>query len=268
MVLLCWTGLVLGQSSSESVDIREGTATATPAEDQPPPPGSALQLLRQKVARVNWDEAPFEDILTWLRDKGEDRVNIIPRWRTLAEEAVTQDSTVTLQLDNTTVAEVLNEVLEQLSADGRLRYRAIDNNITITTQADAERKMYLKVYHVTDVLLQIPNVTQDAPQIDLQNMNQGGGGGGGGGGGRGGQSVFSGGSGGGQGGQQQGETEEQLTQRLETLRKVIEETVAPESWNTQDGGGRGVVRVYNRALVVLNTIEVHEQLAGWFRLDR
>jgi len=241
-----------------------------PAEQEVPRPGSALALLRRPVDSVDWDETPFGEILDWVREQGDNGVNIVSRWRSLSEEAVDEETPVTLKMQNTSVAEVLNEAIDQVSPEGRVRYRAVGNKITISTSADFERKMELKVYNVTDVLFRIPDFQQEAPQIDLQNTggNRGGGGGGGGGGGsRGGsgQGVFSGGQQG-QGGQQQQENEQELIARLDRLRMVIQETVAPESWF--ENGGKGVIRVYNRSLIVSNTIEVHEQLAGWFSLDR
>jgi hypothetical protein len=57
------------------------------------------------------------------------------------------------------------------------------------------------------------------------------------------------------------------------LRELIEQTIAPESWDltgsdspqTAGGGGTGRIRVFNTSLVVRNTIEVHEMIAGAFR---
>ncbi|MEK7757912.1 MAG: hypothetical protein AAB385_11940, partial [Planctomycetota bacterium] len=96
----------------------------------------------------------------------------------------------------------------------------------------------------------------------------------------GGQSVF-GGAGGGQTGNQDNESGQQaeqlLEQRLTKLKELIQRTIAPETWDLtgQQGGatqaagagGRGRIEVYSRSLVISNTIEVHEAIAGAFSFE-
>ncbi len=269
-------GFVMGQAATPPAGTEEPVKTTHEAEaEQVLPPGDAVALLLKPVAKIDWDEKPFEEILDWLRDEGDNRVNILPKWLALNNEGVDQEKAVTLKMTNSTVAKVLNEVFEQLSEEGRLRYYATENAIRITTQLDAERKLVTRVYNVADILFQIPNFSQEAPQIDLTGQNQGGGGGGQGGGASGSQQGIFATGGGGQQGQQQGEeNEQQQEMAANRLRDIIILTIFPESWEdtpTQQGGGgqvgpgggRGRIRVYNRALIVYNTIEVHEQIAGW-----
>jgi hypothetical protein len=47
---------------------------------------------------------------------------------------------------------------------------------------------------------------------------------------------------------------------------LIEDTIAPESWEIR--GGRGVIRYWSngQALVIRQTGEVHEQIGGFLRL--
>ena len=237
---------------------------------------AAETLLRKRVDTIDWTDKTFEDVLDWLRDNGEGRVNIVPKWGPLGVENVNRETTVTLQLNNTTVADVLNEALEQLSEDGEIRYRGIDNKLTISTRQDFERKLYVRVYNATDLLFRVPDFGRGAPIIDLQ-RSAGRGGGGAGGGGGGGQSIF-GGAGGGQSGNEDNESgqqaEQEIEQRLTKLRELIQRTIAPETWDltgiqgasTQAAaaGGRGRIEIYSRSLVISNTIEVHEAIAGAF----
>ena len=226
-------------------------------------------MLMKRVESVEWVDVTFEEVLDWLRDQGEDRVNIVPKWNHLGVEGISRDSLMTLQLNNTTVADVLNEALDQLSDTGELRYRGIRNKLTLSTRADFERRLHTRVYDCTDILFQVPNFGEDAPLIDLQQAGQAGGGGG-----SGGQSVFQG--AGGQTQQVSGEQfEQELEERLTKLRELIEQSIAPESWDLSGGGqrggqaqgaggGRGRIRIFRRSLVVTNTIEIHEQIAGRF----
>lgn len=225
-------------------------------------PHSAFLLLRKRVENIDWIDTPFEEVLDWLKSEGEARVNVVPRWTPLGAESVDLDTLVTLQLINTTVAEVLSETVDQLSLSGEVTFRAVGNTLKISTRADFNRKMEFRVYDVTDILFRVQDFGQEAPLIDLQQTNSGGQGGGGGG-----QSVFQG--AGGQGGaQSQGgeQAEQELEERLEELRELIEETIEPDSWDTAATGGLGRIRIFNRSLVVTNTIEVHEMIAGRFFL--
>lgn len=220
---------------------------------------SAINLLNKRVETIAWEEEPFEQVIDWLKQEGENMVNIVVRWGPLSVESIDRDTPVSLELNNTTVAETLVEVLELLSDSGELRFHAIRNTLRISTKADTDRKKFVRVYDVTDILFRVRDFGEAAPNIDLQNTSSGGGGGGGG------QSVFQGGS----GGQEQtgGDQEEQeLEERLEELRDLIQETIAPETWDTATGAvaGTGRIRTYRRSLVVYNTIEVHEMISGTF----
>lgn len=219
---------------------------------------AAVLLLRKRVENVDWIDTPFEEVIDWLKDESEGRANIVPRWGQLSIESLDRDTLVTLQLNNTTVADVLNEMVDQLSPDGEVTFRAVGNTLKISTKSDFDRKMYVRVYDATDILIRVYDFGEESPEIDLQQT--GGGGGGGGGSGR---SVFQGASGG-SGSQGGEEAEDDLEERLEELRELIEQIIAPDSWDTSDTGGAGRIRIFNRSLIVYNTVEVHEMIAGPF----
>ncbi len=223
------------------------------------PSYAAMQLLRKPVENIDWLDTPFEEVVDWLKAEGEDRVNVVPRWGQLSVESVDRDTLVTLQLNNTTVAEVLNEALENVSPDGEVRYQGIAHRLTISTRADFDRKMHVRIYPVADIMFHVPDFGRTAPNIDLQQTTSGGQGGSG-------QSVFQGGAGSGQGGGEQSgqQAQQRLQERLGELRQLIEEVIAPDSWDTANTGGLGRIRIINRSLVVFNTIEVHEMIAGRF----
>jgi len=219
---------------------------------------TALALLEMPVDSIDWVEITFEEVVDWLRDLSEDRVNVIPRWNALSVDSVGRESLITIRLNDVSVAQVLNEVLLQLSEDDTLGYQAVRNNLRISTKGDFNRRLYVRVYDVTDILFRVYDFGEEAPQIDLQQAggNQGGGGG---------QSVFSGGSSGG-GGQQQGgeQAEQELEEQLEELKELIEQSIEPATWQINNTGGQATIAVFNRSLVVYATIDVHEQIAGSF----
>ena len=242
---------------ADSTSISAGSAGLLPARPAEP----AIALLAKRVDGVNWIEKPLEEVFEWFKEEAEGAVDVIPRWTALNTESVDEDSLVTLSLRGATLGEVLQEVLDLLSEDGALGFHAYHDKLRISTKTDFDRKLYLRVYDVNDILFRVPDMGQDAPQIDLQTVATSGSGGGGGG-----QSVFSGAGGGSQqtGGEQ---AEQEFNTQLQALATLIQDVVAPETWATGATGGRGRIRVFNRSLVVSNTIEVHETIAGSFTYE-
>jgi len=245
---------------------------ALPGAAQTPPAGRALRfadikesarnLLLMRVEEVDWTETTFEEIMDWLRRLGEDEVNVIPSYSKLQPEGVERDSLVTLKLRNVMVADVLTEVLEQLSDDDVLRIRAYENTIKITTRRDVERKLVTVVYRIEDLLFRIPDMGRSAPTVDLDAASRQGGQGGGGGGG--GQSIF-GGAGGGSSSEDLEEEEQEIEARADELITTIKQHIEPTSW-TDNGGPGAIARFGEKTLVVTNTIDVHEKLAGFFEV--
>ncbi len=233
---------------------------------QPTPGDAAIALLNKRVESISWDEdTTFEEVIDWLRAESEGKVNILLRWTALGIEGIDRDTVVTLELTNTTVAEVLNETIDQISDDGEIRYHAFSNKLKISTKADFDRRLYVRIYDAADIVFRVEDFGQGAPAIDLQQAGQGGGGGGGGGGAS--RSVFTG-TGGAQSQSQGGEqAEQELEERLEKLKDVIVIMFAPETWADGGAGGRGQIQVYNSMLIVKNTIEVHQMIAGYFSFE-
>lgn len=242
-----------------------GSAQITPApkdrktrrNTKPPKPKPNLRsFLRTRVPQVEWDDVPFGEVIEWLRDRGE--INVVVRWNVLLEQGIDEDSPVSLRLKGARVATILSETLAQLSQGEELRYIGIGPTLTISTREDLNKKFYVKVYPVNDLLLRIPEFTE-APRVSLE---QGGGGGGGPGGGSAGQNPFQGGGGGGGGGD---EDTRPKSERLNELVELIKETIEPESW--RDNGGEGTIRGLNSVIVVRATLDVHVKLGGSFVID-
>lgn len=259
----------------EAVADKERTTVTTtesePREVRRPSAGlrnSAAAILQKRVESVDWTDTTFEEVIDWLVGLGEGEVNVLPRWRSLEAEGVDREFLITLQMKNVRAGEVLDEVMSQLSDSGAVTFRAQDNVLRISSRKDFERKLLLKVYDCTDILFRVPNNGKTAPSIDLTQVSQQGGGGAGGGGG-GGRGVFSSGGGGQQDQEESGQqAEQELEERLTALRELIEQTVEPASWDKAPGGGLGHIRVFNQSLIVVNTVEVHEQVAGFVELHR
>lgn len=261
-VLLVYSAPVPAQTVPSPMGFAGPSSPEAMARTAPRPRDAAIALLNTFVESVDWVETPFEEIIDWLRDKGEGQVNVILRWSALGVESVDVDSFVTLKLKNVTVGEVLVEVFGQLVDDDELALRASGNSLKISTKTDFGRKLVLRVYNVTDIMFRVPNMGQASPSIDLtQNTSSGGGGGGG-------QTVFGGGGGGsgqGSGADRGGEqAEQQLETRLQIFATMIQQAIAPATWAVNGQGGLGTINTHSLVLIVTNTVEVHEQIAGYY----
>jgi len=243
------------------------------------------EILNRRVDFVEWDEVPFETVIDWLRDQGP--VNVVTVWRAIEVEGIDADTPVTLRMRGATVGQILKEVLDQLSlGEDGLRFRGQRNTIKISTRRDFNRKLYIRVYPVNDLVFQIPDFT--GPSIEITGGGGGGGGAGGGGGfggggaggiGGGGAGGFGGGAGGiggggggfgggvgnpfsGSGGEEEEDEGKPLEERVEELVELIRATVEPDDW--AENGGRNTIRAWKSNIIVRAPIEVHEIIGGPF----
>lgn len=266
-----------GAAAPKTVAVRRASA-ASPV----------LSVLRTRVSEVDWDEQPLESVFEWLEEQGP--VNVVVVWRALEALGIDPDTPVTLRMRNVTVGQVLSEALDQVSVDGEIRFQGAGSTIKVSTREEFNRQLYVRVYDVSDLILQIPDFS--GPSISISDEGgEGGGGGGIGGGGFGGGSFgggggmgggFGGGMGGGFGGgmgmgsgstsvfSDEGDEEEEeedvsVEERMEKIVELIRETIEPQDWT--ENGGLNTIRAYKSHVVVRAPIEVHEQIGGPFVLS-
>ncbi len=221
---------------------------------------AAAALLAMRIKSVDWDERTFAEVIDWLSEVGGHRINVVPRWRALATEGVGPESLITLKLVETTVANVLNEVLSELSLDDALNYQADRNFLRISTRRHLSPQMYARAYYVGDIVRPISDFWDTVPATDLAQMSRVG---------RYASDPFDYRTGrtpwpayGG------GDVPPQFPiDELGALMMLIQTTVEPDSWRTGPGRGEGWIDSLGRTLIVYNTIEVHLQIAGYFDYD-
>ena len=218
-------------------------------------PATTMATLATSVPEVNWDDMPLETIIEWLREQGP--INVVVHWRTLQIDGIDPDSEVTLRLRNVTVGQALTYALDQLATTpGDIRYRTLSNALHISTKADFDQKMYVITYPVADLLRSVPRLT-GAPEIPLDQQRRGGNG----------EGASTGPLLRGTRGDQNEERDNVARvddERMQELIRRITTTIEPASWR-DTGGGRGSIVGYNgRLIVARNSIDVHEQLGGFF----
>ncbi|HEY3243278.1 MAG TPA: hypothetical protein VGM03_07995, partial [Phycisphaerae bacterium] len=105
---------------------------------------ASAAALEKRIDAVDWDQVPFQEVVAWLREQGV--TNVVARWRALETVGVDAGSTVTLSLRDSSVRQILTEVLAQLEdAADPLQFHALGNTLTISTRSDFNRQLYVRV---------------------------------------------------------------------------------------------------------------------------
>ncbi len=228
---------------------------------------SADTLVRKRLAEsvpsISVQQQPFSDVVNLLRR--ETGSNIVVNWNALANAGVQKQTPINLQLSNVPFKKVLSLVLQQAAGSGGtpLGYSIDQGVITISTRSELAQQTTIKLYDISDLLVQAPNFN-NAPTFNLssatqnstsQVSSQGGGGLGNVGGGG---SIFQQSGGGGGPGQKQGKSRKAMVREITSL---IENTVDRNSW-VDNGGSAGTIRELNGQLVVNQTSTNQTKIAA------
>jgi hypothetical protein len=191
---------------------------------------------------VSFQEAPLDQVLDWLSELTP--MNVVVRWEVLEYAGLERDKPISLDVCNLRLAQVLWLVLDAAGGpDLKLAYWASDELLLISTEEDLERGMLTRVYDVSDLLVPDQDFT-DCPIVEPGGPRAGGG--------------------------QGGPSRERPSQEgqeggpdVETLIRLIIETVEPDSWAVN--GGLGTIQAFRKLLVVRNSIPVHQALGGYLK---
>ncbi len=226
-------------------------------------------LLLTRVDRVAWDEVPLGEVLDWVRARSTrfGKVNVVPRWRVLAAAGVDRDTPITLTLERVNVAEVLYEVVDQLSGAEEVVYYGAGNKLRFTTRSALRRRLHTRSYDVAEILavsrferVEPGIVVSQQINIARASVDRNG---------TGaevftyefGQSLF----GNPENFNEQDEDDDDLDdENAQRLIETIRTTIEPDSWTAN--GGAGTLSIFNDVLIVRNSPDVHEIIAGRFYL--
>jgi len=232
------------------------------------------------------EDVAFEEVIEELATG--QGVNITVIWNDLEAVGVDRELPVTLRFaSEVKFRKALSEILDQVGGgETKLGYVVNEGVIKIATQQLLDQEVYIDVYPIEDLLLNVPDFT--GPEVSISDEGGeggggtggggfggggfGGGGGGGAGGGFGGGGFGGGGFGGGGlggGGSQnpfsggdEGEDEEEETsreERVDELLELIRNTIRPDSWR-DSGGTVAAIAEINGQLVVTQTASAHSEI--------
>jgi hypothetical protein len=211
---------------------------------------NTIRLLNQRIPEVALDGVPFEQVMDWVKEVT--GVNVVVRWQTLVDAGIERDKPITLKVKSLRLSQVLWMIMNEAGGtDIKLAYRASGSVLILSTEADLGKEMVLKVYDVSDLLIQ-PTMFANAARMDpsqmMNNMGSGPGGGG--------QLIQ-----GGVGDEQDPALQQAGGADMDTLVRLITDTVEPDSWIAN--GGTGQIHSFRTLIVVYNNLLVHQRLGGY-----
>jgi type II secretory pathway component GspD/PulD (secretin)/tetratricopeptide (TPR) repeat protein len=218
----------------------------------------ARVLSDTRVPVVDFTGNRFEDVVRYLGTVS--GKNIYVDWKALDFIGVGPDDAVTLSLNDVSVENVLDRVLQQLG-DGydRPQWSIQDGIVSVSSEESLRRNTATLVYDIRDLLFEVPYFG-NAPDMDLARaMSQAatppaGGGAGNFGGRSGGPSPVFG----------DPAADKQRPDRQEIVDQIvgiIQETVDPAGWRDM-GGDTGSLQELNGNLIITNTLRNHRQIEG------
>lgn len=223
-------------------------------------------LLAGRIEKIDWQDKPLGEVFDWLGHQSiaRGKVNILPRWRALDRESINSETVVTLELEQVTVAAILEEVFDQLSGLNPMVYVGRGNILKITTRSDLRADRFTRAYDIAEIIAQA-QYARVSPRMNVgqqQNIagataNQGG---------IGvnsgtfniGATLFG----------DFGRNDDDRDDRdlgdefVEQLIEMIQTTVLPKSWRVN--GGDGDLSVFDGSLMVYNSADVHALLGAPF----
>lgn len=205
-------------------------------------PGS----VQRTVPTAQFDGVALVDAIDFLRDLT--GLNIHVNWKALESAGVGKDTVINLRMRDLKLRKILSLILNDAAGGSELLTFYVDGGVLeVTTQEEADKVMFTRVYPVQDLLVEVPDFA--GPNINIeQNSGSGGSGSSG--------SILQNGSG------NSDQEDAQLTraERAQQLLDVITSTIRPDVW--QVNGGTATIRFFNGNLIVTAPRSVHEMLGG------
>jgi len=216
---------------------------APEAFQESPEDRRVLAELRSKRIPANFADAKFEDVIQFIAQVT--NLNVDVDWDSLADIGVDREDLVSLNLQPLPAEVVLERVLDKVSPDefSRASWAANDGVLVIASESALRKNTFVVIYDIRDLLFRIQDF-DEAPDLGLGEIVEGGGGGGT-------QSDF-------EVEEDEGPTEEEL---LDQIIEIVQTNIDPDGW-ADAGGDTGRINELNGNLIITNTARNHRQIAG------
>lgn len=249
------TGLVVALTAGVCIT---STASAQspgllPAAQNPTQTSDNASRLTRRIT-VSLQQKRLEDVFAFV--KAATGAKLEPLWTTDRKtEGLDRDAIISLEADNLTALELIEQVLEQLPQNGSAPTWQPGKSDTLQIGPRSRLNKYkrLHIYDVKDILKEAPDHTR-VRTIDLQQALQPGGG-----------SPF-------RGididdGTDPAEKKYEKARSVEDLATLIREIVEPEQW-IENGGDGASIKLFQGSLIITAPDYIHRQVATLARSKR
>ncbi len=120
------------------------------------PNAQVRAALDRTLPGVNFISVSVKDAIDFLRDVS--AANIHVNWKALEAAGVTPDTTINLRLRQVSLRKVLTLILREASGTSALAFYTESGVIEVTTREQADSIMYVIVYPVHDLLVEVPEL--------------------------------------------------------------------------------------------------------------
>jgi type II secretory pathway component GspD/PulD (secretin)/tetratricopeptide (TPR) repeat protein len=219
------------------------------------PRDSLLLGALDKPVPVDFRNEPFGQVIERLASTHD--LNIIVNWNDLKQAGIDRAVPIDLSLpQEITLKKALTEVLEQAGGGVDVGFEVAEGTVKIATRGTLDKQTYTAVYDIKDLLMEIP-MFNDAPLTDLTQINQ-----------RVRQAaqesqrselpwLY------GDDDDDEPEEDPELNKRVRKIINLIQDTVAPDSWNDR-GGTIGTIKEINGQLVITQNSAAQRQIGDLF----
>lgn len=186
---------------------------------------STQAALDRKVPEINFDGAPFSDVIDFLRDQTSQ--NILVDWRAMEAAGVDRNAPVSARMRNVSAGKALRIILDHVGGDTVKLSYAVDGNIVNVSTADAlAKETVTRVYDIRDMIIEVPDYTSEKPAPQTQPVDPA----------------------------------KVRAKNVEQVTDLIKETVDPDSWR-ENGGSVGALREIQGQLIITQTQENQRSIA-------
>jgi beta-lactamase regulating signal transducer with metallopeptidase domain len=210
-----------------------------------PAPDRAVQAqLDRQLPQVNFDAVGFSDVIDFLRDVS--GANIFVNWKSLHTVGVDPNAPVTARLRNIKFSKALNIILDSVSGGKvKLGYTVDNGVISISTADDLSKNVIIRVYDIRDLIITVPDfdpkddgaTTAATPPATTRPARSEG------------------------TTRPAASTAPTRQEMVKSIIKLIEDTVATDSWK-DNGGSVGALRELQGQLIVTQTPENHRDIVN------
>lgn len=127
------------------------TPAASARADEKADARAVEKKLAQKIAKLDFTDIEFKDVLAFLRDVS--GINIQVRWKALQVAGIDQTTSITVHLTNIPLRRAVEVLVGDLGSGGTpLAFEVEGNVLTISTLEDLSRHTLTRTYDVNDLI--------------------------------------------------------------------------------------------------------------------